>query len=62
MSALLLSPLPRRRGDADQIEVHSHSTFTCLHLVTMSADRIGKLSLPLLQKLDDGLKASLELP
>ncbi len=42
------------------------SVVTCLHLVTMSADRvgkvIGKLSVGLLQKLDDCLKAALGLP
>ena len=42
------------------------SVVTCLHLVTMSEDRlskvIGKLSASLLQKLDDCLKAALGLP
>jgi mRNA interferase MazF len=42
------------------------SVVTCLHLVTMSEDRIskviGKLSAGLLQKLDACLKASLGLP
>jgi mRNA interferase MazF len=42
------------------------SVVTCLHLVTMSEDRIGKtigkLSVGLLQKLDDCLKVSLGLP
>lgn len=42
------------------------SVVTCLHLVTMSVDRIGKvigkLSPGLLQKLDECLKAALGLP
>jgi mRNA interferase MazF len=42
------------------------SVITCLHLVTMSDDRIGKvigkLSAGLLQKIDDCLKAALGLP
>lgn len=42
------------------------SVVTCLHLATLSHDRIGKqigkLSLVLLQKLDDCLKAALALP
>ena len=42
------------------------SVVTCLHLVTMSEDRvgkiIGKLSLPLVQNLDACLKAALGLP
>ncbi len=42
------------------------SVVTCLHLVTMSEDRIGKvigkLSPALLQKLNDCLKAALGLP
>lgn len=42
------------------------SVVTCLHLVTMSEDRIskviGKLSASLLQMLDDCLKAALGLP
>jgi mRNA-degrading endonuclease toxin of MazEF toxin-antitoxin module len=42
------------------------SVVTCLHLVTLSADRIskviGKLSASLLRKLDNCLKASLGLP
>lgn len=42
------------------------SVVTCLHLATMSEDRIGKvlgkLSIGLLQKLDDCLKTSLGLP
>jgi mRNA interferase MazF len=41
------------------------SVITCLHLVTMSEDRIGKvigkLSVSLLQRLDDCLKVSLGL-
>ncbi len=42
------------------------SVVTCLHLVTMSEDRIGrtigKLSPAMLTKLDDRLKAALGLP
>src|SRR5262249_22314242 len=42
------------------------SLVTCLHLVTMNEDRIGKmigkLSASLLQKLNDCLKAALQLP
>lgn len=42
------------------------SIVTCLHLVTMSEDRvgkvIGKLSPSLLRKLDDCLKSALGLP
>jgi mRNA interferase MazF len=42
------------------------SLVTCLHLVTLSEDRIGKvigkLSPRLLQKLDDCLKTALALP
>lgn len=42
------------------------SVITCLHLVTMSEDRIskviGKLPIRLLQKLDNCLKSALELP
>jgi mRNA interferase MazF len=42
------------------------SLVTCLHLVTMSEERIGRmigrLSSSLLQKLNDCLKAALELP
>src|SRR5262245_42518829 len=42
------------------------SVVTCLHLVTMTEDRvgrvIGKLSLSLLQKLDSCLRAALGLP
>jgi mRNA interferase MazF len=41
------------------------SVVTCLHLITMSEDRIGKaigqLSVALLRKLDDCLKAALAL-
>ncbi len=39
---------------------------TCLHLVTMSEDRLGKvfgkLPAPMLQQLNDSLKAALGLP
>jgi mRNA interferase MazF len=42
------------------------SVVTCLHLVTMSEDRVGKvigtLSVGLLAKLDECLKAALGLP
>jgi mRNA interferase MazF len=42
------------------------SVVTCLHLVTMSENRIGKvigkLSVGLLQKIDDCLRAALGLP
>jgi len=42
-----------------------NSVVTCLHLVTMTDDRlgkvIGKLSVPLMQKLSECLKAALEL-
>ena len=42
------------------------SVVTCLHLLTMSEDRmgkvIGKLSVGLFQKIDNCLKAALGLP
>jgi mRNA-degrading endonuclease toxin of MazEF toxin-antitoxin module len=46
--------------------LHQSGFVSCLHLVTMSADRldspIGKLSPRLLQLVDDALKAALGLP
>jgi mRNA interferase MazF len=45
--------------------LHKNGVVSCLHLVTMSMDRldppIGSLAPPLLQKLDDCLKAALGL-
>jgi mRNA-degrading endonuclease toxin of MazEF toxin-antitoxin module len=46
--------------------LHKNGVVSCLHRVTMSADRldqlIGSLSPALLRQLDDSLKTALELP
>jgi mRNA interferase MazF len=46
--------------------LHQNGVVSCLHLVTMNADRlgppVGNLSLALMQKLNDCLKAALGLP
>jgi len=46
--------------------LHQNGVLSCLHLVTMNADRlgnpVGRLSPTLLQKLDDCLKVALGLP
>jgi mRNA interferase MazF len=51
--------------DGQATGLAQNSVVTCLHLVTMSTDRvgkvIGKLSSVLLQRLDDCLKAALGL-
>jgi mRNA interferase MazF len=63
-SANLLIEVATAEGQATGLV--QDSIITCLHLVTMSEDRIGKvigkLSPALLQKLDDCLKAALGLP
>jgi mRNA-degrading endonuclease toxin of MazEF toxin-antitoxin module len=46
--------------------LHKNGVVSCLHLVTMNADRIdppiGRLSQALLQQLDSSLKIALQLP
>jgi mRNA interferase MazF len=46
--------------------LHQNGVVSCLHLVTMNADRlgppIGNLPPALMQKLNDSLKVALELP
>lgn len=46
--------------------LHKNGFVSCVHLVTMNADRlgspIGRLSPALTQKLNDSLKAALDLP
>jgi mRNA interferase MazF len=46
--------------------LHQNGVVSCLHLVTMNADRlgpaVGKLSPALMRKLNDCLKAALEIP
>ena len=52
--------------DGQATGLRQDSVVTCLHLVTMSEDRvgqvIGRLSAGLLQKIDNCLKAALGLP
>lgn len=63
-SANLLIEVATAEGQATGLI--QDSAVTCLHLVTMSEDRIskviGKLSVNLLQKVEDCLKAALGLP
>jgi mRNA-degrading endonuclease toxin of MazEF toxin-antitoxin module len=46
--------------------LHKNGVVSCLHLVTMNADRlgsaVGRLSPTLLQRVNDALKVALELP
>jgi mRNA-degrading endonuclease toxin of MazEF toxin-antitoxin module len=54
------TPEGRARG------LHQNGVVSCLHLVTMNADRlgspIGTLPPTLLQRVNDALKVALELP
>jgi mRNA interferase MazF len=53
-------------SDGQVTGLHQNGVVSCLHLVTMNADRlgspIGNLSPALMHKLNDCLKAALELP
>ena len=59
-------PIEMATSEGQSTGLAQDSVVTCLHLVTMSEDRIakviGKLSPVLLQKLDECLKAALGLP
>ncbi len=52
--------------DGQMTGLHRDGVVSCLHLVTMSADRlsppVGRLSRGLLQRVNDALKVALELP
>lgn len=62
--ACLLIDISTPEGQATGL--HKNGVVSCLHLVTMNADRlappIGSLSSALVQQLNDCLKAALELP
>ncbi|MGH7136345.1 MAG: type II toxin-antitoxin system PemK/MazF family toxin [Pirellulales bacterium] len=52
--------------DGQVTGLHRNGVISCLHLVTMSVDRlsapVGKLSPSLLARVNDALKVALELP
>lgn len=52
-------------ADGQLTGLHKNGVVSCLHLVTMSADRlsapVGKLSSALMQRLDDAVKVALDL-
>jgi len=59
--------LHRRQDPEGQATgLHQNGVVSCLHLVTMNADRlgslVGRLLLTLLQLVNDSLKVALELP
>ncbi|SRR6266404_1109249 len=62
--ACLLIDISTSEGQATGL--HQNGVVSCLHLVTMSADRlgpaIGNLSPRLMQTLNDCIKVALELP
>jgi mRNA-degrading endonuclease toxin of MazEF toxin-antitoxin module len=53
-------------ADGQATGLHKNGSISCVHLVTMNSDRlgapIGKLSATLVRRLNDALKAALELP